>query len=100
MDPAKTTAISTWPTPCNQHNHLSFLGLSNYYCCFIESYTAGTLAGTGSPVCQSSFDSLKMALTQAQTLTPYDPDVALKVLVTDASKFALGGVKSNSCFLL
>ncbi len=99
MEPTKTTAITEWPLPQDIHELRSFIGLANYYRRYVENY-AGiclplfSLFKKGSPWLWTeahtlAFESLKDALTRAPVLLPFNPD-AQSILVTDASKFAIG----------
>eukprot|EP00961_Rhodomonas_salina_P012169 163675-Rhodomonas_salina.3 len=38
MELSKVEVIMSWPCPSYLHELCSFLGLSNYYCCFIPQY--------------------------------------------------------------
>lgn len=38
MDPAKVTAVSTWPTPTNCKQQRSYLGLASYYRKFVHHF--------------------------------------------------------------
>ena len=99
MDPTKTKAITDWPIPQDIHELHSFIEPANYYHRYVENY-AGiclplfTLFTKDAPwewtdEHLAAFNSLKHALTTAPVLQPFNPD-AETVLVTDASKFALG----------
>jgi hypothetical protein len=39
MDPTKIRAIEEWEEPRKMYEVRSFLGLANYYCNFVESYS-------------------------------------------------------------
>ena len=99
MEPSKTKAITDWPTPVDIHELHSFIGLANYYSSYVENY-----AGICLPLFSlfkkdepwlwteahtSAFNTLKTALTSSPVLLPYDPE-AQSVLITDASKYAIG----------
>eukprot|EP00961_Rhodomonas_salina_P180648 2438220-Rhodomonas_salina.1 len=99
MEPSKTKAITDWPIPVDIHELSSFIGLANYYRCYVENY-----AGICLPLFSllkkdepwlwteahtSAFNALKTALTSSPVLLPYDPE-AQSVLITDASKYAIG----------
>jgi hypothetical protein len=99
MDPNKTSAITNWPEPQDIHELRSFIGLANYYRRFVENYAdichplfslfTKDTPWNWTPAHAKAFTSLKSALTSAPVLLPYHPD-ADTVLVTDASKFAIG----------
>ena len=38
MDDTKVKAIMDWPAPSTVCSGCSFLGLTNFYCCFIKDY--------------------------------------------------------------
>eukprot|EP00961_Rhodomonas_salina_P254694 3441842-Rhodomonas_salina.1 len=38
LGPSKTKAITDWPIPVDIHELRSFIGLANYYCCYVENY--------------------------------------------------------------
>ena len=101
-DPQKTRVIAEWPTPRDVHDLRSFLGLANYYRRFIPSYSElalplfpllakGTSWTWGDPQV-AAFNQIKAALICAPVLKQYNPDAKISRVVTDASKFALGGV--------
>ena len=39
MDPVKLDGIASWPTPTKVKEVQSFLGFTNFYCCFIPDYS-------------------------------------------------------------
>ena len=101
MDPAKLSAIATWPLLKTVKAIRSFLGFCNFYCWFVPSFstTAALLTAltrknqpwTWGPDQQVAFDLL---LSQFQT-TPllHLLDVCCPFIVmTDASLLASGGV--------
>ena len=79
----------------------SFLGLANYYRCFIFSYLAIAAPFTDllkknrewewSDASQTAFERLKAAVTEEPVLALLDFTKAFEVY-TDASDFAIGGV--------
>ena len=100
VDPRKTRIVHDWPVPKNQKDVRSFLGLANYFRRFIQGFskmvaplrklTCSTVTWDWSPICQSSFEDVKHALTHAPVLT--HPDFTKPfVVVTDASGDAKGG---------
>ena len=105
-NPAKTTAVSTYPVPQNVHELRQFLGLANYYRRFVKNYsqiaeplhqlTRKTAKGyQWTPSCQKAFVELKHRLTTPPILNY--PDFSQEfILHTDASANALGGVLCQS----
>ena len=99
VDSNKTDAIRDWPTPLDIHELRSFLGLANYYRRYVEFYAEiclplFPLLSKDTPYVWTddhtlAFETLKTKLTTAPVLQPYNPHTR-PVLVTDASKFALG----------
>ncbi len=99
MEPSKTRAITDWPIPRDIHEIRSFIGLANYYSCYVDNYASiclplFSLFTKNSPwewtnTHTAAFNGLKAALTAAPVLLPFNPS-AQSVLVTDTSKFALG----------
>jgi len=100
----KVQAVTDWPTPTNQKQLKSFLGLASYYRRFVRGF-----AGTAAPLfqllqkdkdfvwtesCQTAFSSLQRALSEAPVLAPADPVLPF-VLDTDASSEGVGGVLSQ-----
>lgn len=86
-DPKKTKAICDWPHPTDLHELQQFLGLANYYRCFVYHYSEITLPLTNllkkeAPFIwnvehQVAFDTLKDKLTLAPTLKLIDLDTPL-----------------------
>lgn len=74
VDPHKTTAVQSWPTPTDIHKRRSFLGLANYFRKFIRDYASLThllrkdVPWRWSDACVSAFRSVKDALTYAPVL--------------------------------
>ena len=101
-NPAKTEAVSTYPVPQDVHELRQFLGLANYYRCFVKDYsriaeplhqlTRKTSKGfQWTPSCQEAFEELKDRLTTPPILGY--PDFSQEfILHTDASATALGAV--------
>lgn len=106
-DPAKIKAVHEYPVPKTVKDVRAFMGLTNYYRKFVKGF-----AQIASPLheltkkgakfiwteaCQTAFDTLKKALTEAPILAY--PDFTLPfILATDASNDALGivlGQKKN-----
>ena len=100
-DTSKINVIHDYPVPCSVKDVRAFLGLANYYRKFVTDFAkiAGPLHDVTkkglkfqwTPVCQTAFNTLKDALTQAPILAY--PDFSLEfILATDASDHALGYV--------
>ena len=99
MDPEKTQAITTWPTPKNVNDIERFLGLAGYYRRFVNQYSRISaplnelkkhdVTWRWSEVEQQSFQTLKESITSAPCLIIPDMDKPFTVN-TDASGFALG----------
>ncbi|KAL0416169.1 UNVERIFIED_CONTAM: Retrovirus-related Pol polyprotein from transposon [Sesamum latifolium] len=98
MDPKKVQAIEEWRPPSDVHDLRSFLGLANYYRCFVKGYSEiarpmtdllkKTETWNWTPQCQESFDNLKRAMVTDPVLAL--PDMLKPFVVeTDASDFAL-----------
>ncbi|XP_013594359.1 PREDICTED: uncharacterized protein LOC106302390 [Brassica oleracea var. oleracea] len=99
-DPTKIKAVESWPTPTNQKQVRSFLGLANYYRRFIQGYSiiARTLTlllrkdgFTWGPDESTALCLLKEALTSAPVLAL--PGFTKTFIVeTDASNTGIGAV--------
>jgi hypothetical protein len=101
----KVHAVRDWPTPTDQRQLKSFLGLASYYRKFVRGFscTAAPLHHllqkdrdfTWTPQCQQAFSSLQKALTEAPVLTPPDPGLQF-TLDTDASDLGMGAVRAQA----
>uniref|UniRef100_A0A669DMH2 Gypsy retrotransposon integrase-like protein 1 n=1 Tax=Oreochromis niloticus TaxID=8128 RepID=A0A669DMH2_ORENI len=108
-DPDKISAVIDWPVPDTIRQVRSFLGLAGYYRRFVSGFAKiarplNTLL-TGVPVnkktdrrkvqwspeCQTAFEALKAALTQAPVLAYADYSLPF-IVYTDASGRGLGAV--------
>lgn len=100
----KVRAVTDWPTPINQKQLKSFLGLASYYRRFVRGFSC-----TAAPLyqllqkdrdfvwteqCQGAFNSLQCALSEAPVLAPADPTLPF-ILDSDASGVGVGGVLSQ-----
>uniref|UniRef100_A0A8C5MCT0 Gypsy retrotransposon integrase-like protein 1 n=1 Tax=Leptobrachium leishanense TaxID=445787 RepID=A0A8C5MCT0_9ANUR len=105
-EPAKIEAILEWPTPITKTQVLAFLGMAGYYRKFVPNYSVLAKPLTDltkktlprqvlwSPECETAFQQLKTALTQAPLLAA--PNYSKRFIVhTDASMFGLGAVLSQ-----
>ena len=106
MDPEKVNDILKWPEPTNVKQVCAFLGLSNFYRCFIKDYAIishpmvdltckHTIFNFGDKE-NASFKALKTAFTTVPVLQYPDQDREFR-LETDASEFAVRGVISIKC---
>ena len=103
-DRSKIQAVQDWPTPANVSSLRQFLGLASYYQRYISKFstiaapltqlTHKRVVFSWSAECESSFQSLKSALTQAPILAYPDlnQNSSPFVLQTDASTFGLVAV--------
>src|SRR5882724_5848989 len=101
MAPYKVQIIQDWPEPQKIKDIQSFLGFTNFYCCFIFGYYEITIPlmhlthkGTHwhfTDECRSAFKALKRAFTTAPVLTHWIPDTQITV-ETNASDYALAAV--------
>lgn len=112
-DPGKVQAVKDWPVPTTIKQVRAFLGLAGYYRRFVAGFAkvARPLNRllTGIPAdkrsqskkvnwtheCQSSFENLKTALTQAPVLAYANYDKPF-IVYTDASNQGLGAVLSQN----
>ncbi|BHF81940.1 hypothetical protein SprV_0802507500 [Sparganum proliferum] len=105
--PDRVKHIRTWPTPTNQTELRSFLGLASYYRRFIRNFAQiaaplHKLTEKGRPYtwsadCDTAFNNLRAALCSAPLLAlpNVDDDAPPFILDTDASGFAIGAVLSQ-----
>lgn len=103
MDDTKVKAIMDWPAPMTVYGVHSFLGLTNFYCCFIKDYaklakplmdlTQKNRVFSCGEADTSTFAYLKGRFTMAPILTYPDNDCQF-ILETDASDFATRAVLS------
>ena len=103
--PKKIEAVKNWPTPTNQTEIRSFLGLAGYYRKFIKNFSTiaapiSSLLQKGTAIiwtdeCAQAFQHLKQLLTEAPILAIADPEQPYTV-TTDASDIAIGAVLSQN----
>jgi len=106
MDPEKVNTILKWPEPTNVKQVQAFLGLGNFYRCFIKDYaimarpmtdlTCKNTVFTFREKEHAAFEALKAAFTCAPVLQYPNQDHKF-CLETDASEFTVGGVISVKC---
>lgn len=97
-------AILQLPDPQNTSQLSSFLGMTNYYLCFIPAYADNTAPlrvllkkdapWDWTPACQEAIDRLKMRMTSTPTLAHFSPE-ATTIVTCDASAVALRAVLSQ-----
>ena len=105
-DPEKIRSVKEYPVPLTKKQVRTFLGITGYYCRFIESYA--TLAVpltdltkknlpdrvTWTPECESAFSTLKRVLCSSPILD--NPDFGKDfILQRDASDRGVGAVLSQ-----
>ncbi|GAA6104764.1 protein turtle homolog B-like [Tachysurus ichikawai] len=100
-DPAKVSAVSSFPVPQSLKDVQRFLGLAGWYHRFIPKFSekAAPLHAlkkmnstwTWTDQCQQAFDLIKQDLTQAPVLLSPDFNQTFRVQ-TDASEIGLGAV--------
>ncbi len=103
-NPDKVKAIVEAPVPKNVAELQAYLGLLNYYVCFVpnlssEIHVLYKLLTKESEFewtkdCQISFEKSKVLLTSNQVLELYDPDKEI-IVASDASPYGVGAVMSH-----
>ncbi|MBW0570500.1 hypothetical protein O181_110215 [Austropuccinia psidii MF-1] len=104
MDSSKSQQILNWPQPKNIKALQSFLGIANFYCCFIQNYSKKFSALTSllkkdslfifNEEALSQFQILKEAFTTAPILSYFNTSLPT-IVETDASDYSLGAVLSQ-----
>lgn len=100
----KVEAIQNMPPPANKDQVRSFVGMVNYYGCFIKDlstilYPINNLLKENvsfkwSVNCENSFKRIKEEMQSDNFLVHYDPNLPL-ILATDSSPFGVGAVLSH-----
>ena len=100
-DPNQADTIKHMPAPTNVAALQSFLGLANYYNCYISNMhilraplnhlLKKDLKWNWTDECEKAFEKLKTALTSNLVLTHYNLNKQIYV-ASDASNFGLGAV--------
>ncbi|MBW0568321.1 hypothetical protein O181_108036 [Austropuccinia psidii MF-1] len=104
IDSSKAQKTLNWPQPKNIKSLQSFLGFSNFYCCFIKNYSKNitslsSLVKKDSPfifneeAC-SQFQILKEAFTTSPIISHFNPSLPA-IVETYASDYSLGSVLSQ-----
>ena len=105
MDMAKVEAIMSWLTPKHMKNVQAFLGLANFYCCFIQDFskiatllcTRRLYGGRGELNRRHfAFDELKRRFVEGPILVAADYMHPLCV-ESNTSDYATGAVLSMLC---
>ncbi|MBW0471586.1 hypothetical protein O181_011301 [Austropuccinia psidii MF-1] len=101
MDSSKVQQILNWPQQENVKALQSFLGFSNFYCCFIKNYSKKNSSLTSllkkdcpfifNEEALGQFQILKEDFTLSPILSHFDPSLPA-IVDTDASDYALGSV--------
>lgn len=99
VDTRKTEAIAKWPTPVNQKQRQSFLGLAGYYRRFIRDYATLALplgplikkehVWTWGPEQTRAFEEIKSSLQKAPVLKLPDHEKRF-IVTTNASGCCVG----------
>ena len=97
----KIEAVSAWPVPRNLSKVQQFLGLANYYRCFVFYFselggglsrlTRKGVSFEWSKACQTTFDALKSCLMSAPCLKVFDNMCSI-CMVCDTLYFCVGSV--------
>jgi len=106
MEEEKVGGVLKWPAPQCVHDVRKFLGLANYYRCFVKDFTKVALSMNRltrkdekwkwREEEQAAFEQLKAVFTTRPVLATPDLDREFRVKA-DASNFATGGVLSVKC---
>jgi len=101
MDPVKINAVTDWPTPTKIKDIQGFLGFCNFYCRFVQDYSALahplfdlTKKDTPflwGPTQADAFQKLQKAITMSPVLLLPDYSKPF-TLITDASDYATGAI--------
>lgn len=104
MDPAKVSAVASWPVPESRQKLQQFLGFANFYRRFIRSYSSVAAPLTAltstkrpfrwTPEAERAFNTLRTRFTSAPVLQMPDP-LRQFVVEVDASEVGVGGVLSQ-----
>jgi hypothetical protein len=99
VDPKKVTTILDWKAPKDVRGIKSFIGMADYYQCFIEGFSkiarpmtsllAKKVEFKWTPACQKSFETLKEKLTTTPVLILPDVHKPFSIYC-DASYIELG----------
>jgi hypothetical protein len=99
VDPSKTEAAKSFPTPQTQHDVRSFLGLSGYYRKYVKGYAkiatplnrllTTDISFKWTSDCENAFKTLKQALITAPVLGYPNLNKPF-ILACDASSSAIG----------
>ena len=100
-DPDKIAAVKDWPTPHDIHELRQFLGFTNYFRKFLQTYSQRTAPLTHllrknvpyewTNICHESFEQLKQDLTSAPILSSPDTTQDYE-LIADACGTGIGAV--------
>jgi len=106
MEKDKVAGVLKWPTPQCVGDMRKFLGLANYYRCFVKDFARVALPMNKLTIKdekwrweeqqQKAFEQLKEIFTSRPMLVTPDLDKEFRV-EADASNFATGGVLSVKC---
>jgi hypothetical protein len=109
VDPSKIEAVKSFPTPQNQHDVRSFLGLSDYYRKYVKGYAkiatplnrllTKDISFKWTNDCENAFKTLKQALITAPVLG-YPNFNKPFILASDASGSAIGYILSHNFYSL